>query len=346
MSDIQPLQDAVDQLQDGQTLSATLISDAFRVIMGGRADDDLLRTFLTALATRVPTGEELYGATVVMKECVKSVALPQPETLLDTCGTGGAPKTFNVSTAAGVVAAACGVRVAKHGNRSRTGRGSAEVLEAVGINIHNSCSEQIECLNKVGICFSFAPNHHKAVAHVMPVRKSLNFPTIFNLIGPLTNPCSAGCQLLGVWDKKYLQPMAEALQSGGVIRGAVVHSEDGLDEISISAPTTILFVTQQTLREELINPLEFGLRVWNRECVTASSLEDAVLMMMNIFEGKAGGPRDMVVLNTGVALLLSGICDSIQEGVHLAKMAIDDGKCSALIKDWKHISNNTPSTSS
>ena len=348
MDTTEPLVSAINSIRAGNTLKGAEISAAMRVIMSGGAGDDLIRDFLETLAARTPTGEELAGACEVMKECVTRVDLPDPESLLDTCGTGGAPKTFNVSTAAGIVAAACGVRVAKHGNRSRTGRGSAEILERLGININLTPDQQVKCLEEVGICFCYAPKHHKSVAHAMPARKSLDFPTIFNLLGPLTNPCSAGRQLLGVWDDIYVEPMAEALRKGGTTCSAVVHSHDGLDEISISAPTRILYVEDGSIREDVIDPESLGLRCWDRSEVTAEDLDMAVeLIQESIVTGKPGGPKDMVVLSSGVGLLVAGRVTTLQDGVDLASNTIDSGSVGGLLQRWSEVSNaNISSTNS
>ncbi len=340
MNTLSPLQEAISQIKNGHTLSSDLIADAFRVIMSGNASDGLIGAFLGILATRVPTGEELYGASKIMRECVEHISLPNPDFLLDTCGTGGAPKTFNVSTAAGVLSAACGVRVAKHGNRSRTGRGSAEILEQLGINIETSIKQQIKCLEEVGICFCFAPNHHKAVAHVMPVRKDLSFPTIFNLLGPLTNPCSAGRQLLGVWDNSFVLSMAESLLASGTCRSAVVHSEDGLDEISISAPTRIVYINDGKIIDETICPEDVGLQIWDRDLVTASSLQMALDMFKGVLiDGAKGAPREMVLINTAVGLLLAEEAENLSEGVEMGAEAIDSGRVAALIQNWAKVSN-------
>ena len=340
MSNTTDLINAISAIKDGRTLSSSEISAAFRVIMSGDASDGLIGAFLGLMAARVPTGEELYGATLVMKECVDSLHFANPEALLDTCGTGGAPKTFNVSTAAGIVAASCGVRVAKHGNRSRTGRGSAEVLEQLGVNIGATKEQQQKCLEEVGICFCFAPKHHSAVAHVMPVRKELGFPTIFNLLGPLTNPCQAGRQLLGVWDDVYVKPVAEALLSGGTKKSVVVHSRDGLDEISISAPTRMMYIDSGEITEETLEPEDVGLQRWNISLVTANTLTEAALMIEGVvIHGRAGAPRDMVLLSTGVSLFLSDRVRSVTEGVEVATEAVDSGQAKQTLQHWVECSN-------
>ncbi len=340
MVNIEHLLSATRTLQEGKTLSALEISSAFRVIMSGDAPNGLLGAFLGILATRVPSGEELFGAAVVMKEHSSQINFPNASSLVDTCGTGGAPKTFNVSTAAGIVAASCGVRVAKHGNRSRTGRGSAEVLKQLGINIETTIEQQVRSLEDVGICFCFAPKHHKAVAHVMPVREELGFPTIFNLLGPLTNPCSAGRQLLGVWDDVYVEPMAEALRSLGTTNSVVVHSVDGLDEISISAPTRLLYVRGDTLVEDVVEPESVGLSLWNIEAVTASSLSEAAQFIKSVVvDRQEGAPRDMTLLSTATALLLAERVGGLKEGVVMASEAIDSGRSSETLERWVEVSN-------
>jgi len=340
------LDQAISRLRDGETLSASIMSDSFRVIMSGSASDEQIKSFLVTLAVRIPTGEELFGATRVMRECVTGVAFDSPETLLDTCGTGGAPKTFNVSTAAGIVSASCGARVAKHGNVSRTGRGSAEVLERLGVNIHASQSQQKLCLQNAGICFCFAPKHHKSVAHVMPVRKELGFPTIFNLLGPLTNPCSAGRQLLGVWDDSFVMPMAKSLAKSGTTKSAVVHSSDGLDELSISAPTRIVYIQGGKMTEEVLRPTDVGLQEWDRSEVVADDLNTATTFIKDaVTSGSSGAVRDAILLSTSVSLFLSDIATTVAEGVKIASSAIDSGAVRDTLKRWAEVSHmHTPST--
>ena len=336
------LNHALDSLSSGITLSADEMTAVMKVIMGGFATDEQVTVFLTELAKRKPTGEELYGATRVMKQCATRVELPGANRLLDTCGTGGAPKTFNVSTLAGIVCATGGVRVAKHGNRSKTGRGSAEILEALGINIHSSVKDQAACLQAVGICFCFAPNHHKAVKHVMPIRKQLQFPTIFNLLGPLTNPCGAGVQLLGVWDKQYMDVMAEALKLGGVCSGAVVHSQDGLDEISLSDSTWITFVQGDTIEITEISPEQFGFDTVPIEDVTAHSLEEAVDFSCRVLGGEESPISHIVAMNSGVAFYIAGSTNTINEGVKKAFNIIKSGDAKKKLHEWVKASNNKP----
>ncbi|MFO0873715.1 MAG: anthranilate phosphoribosyltransferase [Phycisphaerales bacterium] len=228
----------LQRLIGGETLSTAEASAAFEAIMTGSAHHAEVGALLALLATRSPTVDELVGAAGVMRAHVdRVVATTPPERLLDTAGTGGAPKTFNVGTVAAIVAAAAGrtrgLAVAKHGNRSRTGRGSAEVLAALGVNIDSDRAAQARALDDVGVCFCFAIHHHPAAMHVMPVRRALGFPTIFNLLGPLTNPAGARRQLMVVYERRFVRPVADALARLGAVHAIVVHGGDGLDELSI-----------------------------------------------------------------------------------------------------------------
>ena len=344
MKNIGWLSNINDRLKNKETLSSEEMSRVMRLIMSGVTEDSFVECFLSFLAKRVPTAEELFGATSVMKECVDGVFYHDPTKLLDTCGTGGAPKTFNVSTLSALVCAASGVPVAKHGNKSKTGRGSSEILEALGVNINLNKKQQEVCLQDVGICFCFAPKHHPAVANVMPVRKRLGFPTIFNLIGPLTNPFFAGRQLVGVWDKKYIDQMGRALQLGGVVSGAVVHSDDGLDEISISAPTSVLLVTQKQSKKITIRPEDFGFKTTELNSVVANSLDEAVDFANYVICGENKPQTFMVALNSGVGLFLSGVAKSIEEGVKISFDNIKNGSVKSTFLKWVKVSNNTPST--
>lgn len=319
---------ALKILLDHRTLTADESRDAFAAMMAGEVSHAEMGALLALLATRVPTSEELLGAARVMRENVERVPVSTDvESLVDTCGTGGAPKTFNVSTAAAIVAAAAGAKVAKHGNRSRTGRGSAEVLRALGVDVDASRETQAACLDELGICFCFAIHHHPATKNVMPVRMALGVPTIFNLLGPLTNPAGAKRQVLGVYDAKFLEPIAGALRALGVKKAMVVHSEDELDELSISAPTRIVHVTPEGTRSELIAPEDLGLLRAPRESVVARDLEHATAMVRDVLDGRAeGGPRDMTLMCAGAALYVADVASSLAAGVELARAAIDSGK--------------------
>jgi anthranilate phosphoribosyltransferase len=325
----------LEALLAGHTLSAEESRAAFTVLMTGDVSQAEMGAFLALLAARTPTSDELLGAARVMREHVDRVPLSiDPDELVDTCGTGGAPKTFNVSTAAGIVAAAAGAKVAKHGNRSRTGRGSAEVLAGLGVEVDAPRAVQAACLAEVGICFCFAVHHHPATKNVVPVRRALGVPTIFNLLGPLTNPCGARRQVLGVYESRFLLPLAGALRELGATKAMVLHSDDGLDELSISAPTEIVHVSQSAVRHERITPEELGLTRAPREAVVARDLDHAIQMVRGVLDGERGAPRDMTLLTAAAALYVADKAHSLADGVALASEAIDSGRAREKLQAW------------
>ena len=229
--------------------------------------------------------------------------------------------------AAAIIAAAGGVSVAKHGNRSRTGRGSAEALQALGVNVDADPKIQARCLEEAGICFCFAIHHHPATRHVMPVRKALGVPTIFNLLGPLTNPAGAGRQMMGIYDGEFLDVIGEAFVDLGTRHAMVLHSEDGLDECSISAPTTIVHVVEGEVHRQTITPEDVGLERAPIESVTARDLEHATKMVREVLDGTMDGPPlDMALLNAGAALHVGGGCGSLVDGVELAGETVASGR--------------------
>jgi len=332
---------ALKHLLAGHSLSAQQTTDAFEAMMTGRVHHGEMGALLALLATRTPTSDEILGAARVMRAHVDAVTSScDPAELVDTAGTGGAPKTFNVSTAAAIIAAGAGAKVAKHGNRSRTGRGSAEVLEALGVNVDASRETQGRCLDEAGVCFCFAIHHHPATRHVMPVRLALGFPTIFNLLGPLTNPAGAQRQVMGVYDARFLQPIAEALASLGAVRAMVVHSEDGLDELSLSAPTTIAHIDHGSISTTSISPEELGLKRATRDAVLARDLQHAAAMIRSVIDGsETGPPRDMTLLNTAATLLVAGLVNSMADGVELAQQTINSGAAAKTLDQLAKLSH-------
>ncbi|MFT3928366.1 MAG: anthranilate phosphoribosyltransferase [Myxococcales bacterium] len=324
-----------------RTLTADESREAFECIMAGNAGPAEVGAFLGVLATRIPTSEEILGAALVMREHVERVpARTDPEQLVDTCGTGGAPKTFNVSTTAAIVAAAAGAKVAKHGNRSRTGRGSAEALRVVGIQVDADRATQAACLDELGICFCYAVHHHPAIKNVMPVRLALGIPTLFNLLGPLTNPVGAKRQVMGVYDARFLKPIAGALRALGASRAIVMHSEDGLDELSISAPTDLVHVTPEGLRAERVTPEELGLSRAPRDAVVARDLDHAAELVRAVISGtERGAPRDMTLMSAAAALLVADKVQNLKEGVALAARTIDEKRAQDVLERWIQRSN-------
>ncbi len=321
---------ALAVLLAGDTLTDRQTAAAFETIMTGRAHHGEIGALLGLLAARIPTALEILGAARVMRAHVDRVeSRCDPASIVDTAGTGGAPKTFNVSTAAAVIAAGAstGTVVAKHGNRSRTGRGSAEVLRKLGVNVDADRATQARCLDEAGICFCFAIHHHPAAKYAMPVRLALGFPTLFNLLGPLTNPAGARRQLTGVYDRAFLEPIAAALAELGVVRAMVVHSDDGLDEISITAPSTLVHVRERTIREERLDPAALGLARTTLADLTARDLDHATAMVRGVIDGTEKGPaRDMTLVNAAAPLLVADEVDSIEDGLQRAAEAIDDGR--------------------
>ncbi len=335
--DLTPL---LKRLLAGHTLSERETAIAFEAIVDGTAHHAEMGALLALLATRLPTVDELVGAVTVMRTRVEAVPTKlDPSRILDTAGTGGAPKTFNVSTTAAIVAAASGAKVAKHGNRSRTGRGSAETLQAIGVNIDANGATQARCLDEAGICFCFAIHHHPAAKNAMPVRKALGFPTIFNLLGPLTNPARAQRQIMGVYDRRFVRPVAEALLRLGAVRAIVMHSDDGLDEFSIGAPTFVADVSPSGVTEYVIDAARLGLRSAPPSQLTPATLDDAAILMLAILHGEERGvARDMTLLNAAAALVAAGEAPNFDEGVRIAAQSIDFGDAWRTLERLRELS--------
>lgn len=335
-----------------EPLDAHTSERVFLSMLRGELDDAQIGGLLALIQTLAPSAETLTGAARAMRAHVERVpyTLRAGETLLDTCGTGGAPKSFNVSTAAAIVAASVTppegspvsrVVVAKHGNRSRTGRGSAEVLAALGVHVDATPEQQARCLQQAGVCFCFAIHHHPAMKHAIGPRRSLGFPTIFNALGPLTNPAGADRQLIGVYDDALIAPMAQTLANLGAARAMVVHSTDGLDELSTTAPTRIMHVREGVLHEETIDATGLGLPRVTLDRLQASSVEHSAEIIRDIFAGNPSPYRDMVVLSAGAAVVVAGVCDSIGEGISLAQEAIGSGKSKTTLDRLVEVSHES-----
>jgi len=307
---------------------------AFASLMLGASHHAEMGAFLALLATRLPTADELAGAAAVMRAHVDRIDTGiDGDRLLDTAGTGGTAKLFNVSTCAAIVAAAAGAKVAKHGNRSRTGRGSAEVLAELGVDVDAGRESQRRCMDEAGICFCFAIHHHPATRHVMPVRKALPIPTIFNLLGPLTNPAGARRQLIGVYGSRFVRPVAEALARLGAIHAMVVHGTDGIDECSITAPTLVAEVRDGTVGEMQLDPGAHGLRHASHEELAARDLPDAARLVARLLSGEERGPcRDMLLLNAGMAIVAAGVAADAESGIAAAERAIDSGDAARTLE--------------
>jgi len=334
-----------------ETLNRATSHGLFSDILEGKLDGSQIGAVLALLAMHDSTSDELTGAAQAMREQVTRVEYPRHpgSVLIDTCGTGGAPKTFNVSTAAAIILAgvtppsSCGVQrlqVAKHGNRSRTGRGSAEVLIALGVNVDASVETQAECLDEAGVCFCFAVNHHPAIKHAMPTRRALGVPTIFNAIGPLTNPAGADYQHIGVYKDELVVPMAQTLLNLGIKRAMVVHSTDGLDELSTTAPTRVVHAVDGRLAEEIVDATKFGLERVTVDQVRANDVEHSAQIIQSILDNKESAFADMALLTVAGGLVVAGACDGFGEGLELGREALSSGKARSALDALVTISNS------
>jgi anthranilate phosphoribosyltransferase len=322
---------AIDAVCAGDHLTADHAAAVLAEVMEGRTSEVQTGAFLIALRAKGETVPELVGLARTMRSLATPVTTSRVD-LVDTAGTGGGPSTFNVSTTAALVAAAAGCAVAKHGNRSSTSKcGSADLLEALGVNIELEPDQVGRCIDEVGFGFMFAPRHHKAMAHVIPVRKELGVRTIFNFLGPLTNPAGAQRQLLGVSDRHYQETIAEALVGLGSVRAMVVAAEDGVDEISISARTRVIEVADGRTAEHYVEPGDFGFAEAEAEYVAGGTPDENAAASRAILEGEAGPRRHLVLLNAGAAIYVGGVADSLAEGVGKATAAIDSGEARELL---------------
>ncbi len=335
------MQQALETLLAGGTLTADATRAVFDRMLEGQEDPARIAALLSLMQARGVSEDMLVGAARAMRERVARVPYepPQGEVVIDTCGTGGAAKTFNISTASALVTASAStlpaslrrVRVAKHGNRSRTGRGSAEALAMLGVNVDASLDVQAACLREAGLCFCFAIHHHPATRHVAPVRKALAFPTIFNLLGPLTNPALAPRQLLGVFAPEFVEPMARALARLGSERAAVVHGAGRMDEISTLGPTRIAHAEGERVWSEEFDPETLGIPRATIESLAATTLEEAADILRRVLDGEPGPARDIVEVNSAVALSIAGAARSPREGLALAREAIERGQARASL---------------
>lgn len=325
------LDEAIAQAREGTDLAREQAAGALSVIMAGDAGEDQIRDLLLALREKGETADELAGMAETMRSMASEVR-PERTDLLDTCGTGGGRQTFNISTAAALVAAGAGCAVAKHGNRTATGlTGSADVLEELGASLDLEPEAEAELIDELGFGFMFAPAHHAATRHVVPVRKALGVSTIFNLLGPLTNPAGARRQLIGVWEPERLDIMAGALAALGTEHALVVSSRDGLDEISIAAPTEAREVRGSSVQSLVITPEELGIRASGVEEIPGGDPAASAATITGVLEGRPGPARDIVLANAAAAIYLSGGAPSIGEGVARGESSIDSGAARELL---------------
>ena len=316
---------AIDAVASGTHLTADHASAVLDEIMEGRASEVQTGAFLVALRAKGETVAELVGLARTMRRLAAPVDVGRHD-LVDTAGTGGGPLTFNISTTAALVAAGAGCAVAKHGNRSSTSRsGSADLLEALGVRIDLDPPAVARCIDEIGFGFMFAPRHHAAMKHVMPVRKELAVRTIFNFLGPLTNPAGASRQLLGVSDSTYQETIAEALVGLGCERALVVRGEEGIDEIGLAGRTRVIEVKDGSTEEWFVEPEGLGFPLADPDEITGGTPDENAATVTRILAGEDGPPRDVVLLNAGAAIVVGGAAADLPAGIERARESIDSG---------------------
>ena len=323
----------------GKDLSEEEMMGAMTEVMDGKVGDTQLAAFLTALQFKNVTVSEIVGAARVMRDKAEKVSAKDS---VDTCGTGGdGADTFNISTAVAFVVAGAGVRVAKHGNRAVSSKsGSADVLKCLGVNIDAPLITVERCVEEVGIGFLFAPLMHKAMKYAAAVRKELGFRTIFNLLGPLTNPANAQAQVLGVFDSKWVTPLAEVLLDLGSRHALVVHGFDGLDEITLTGETQIAELKNGKVNSFSLDPKEFGYSLCSAKDLKGAEPETNAEIMREILKGSSGPKTDIVVLNAAAAIYVGGKADSIEKGILLATNSIESGAALKKLEELCRVSNS------
>ena len=329
------IQQVINTVIEGNNLTREEMTAVMRCVMSGEATPAQVAGLLVALRMKGEVVEELTAAASVMRELSIKVEVAS-ENLVDTCGTGGDAKgTFNVSTTAAFVVAAAGARVAKHGNRSVSSKsGSADLLEAAGVNLQLNAEQVASCIEQIGIGFLFAPAHHSAMKHAIGPRKELGTRTMFNLLGPLTNPANAPHQVLGVFSAQWVEPLAKVLQSLGSKHVLVVHAEDGLDEISIASDTQIAELKDGEVTCYSISPKQFDIEMGSITDIVAKDVSESLNIVNSVFDNHAGAALDIVKLNAGAAIYASDKTASLEEGVALAAQVIAEGAAKSKFQDY------------
>jgi anthranilate phosphoribosyltransferase len=347
------IKNAISKVVLQQDLVETEMIEVMNQIMGGEATQAQVGAFITALRMKGETIEEITGAARVMRDHATPIRVGKAldidreeinldrETILDTCGTGGSgTKSFNISTTVAFVVSACGVKVAKHGNRSISSAcGSADVLEALGVNL-NVTPEQVEsCINEVGVGFLFAPALHGAMKHAIGPRREIGIRTIFNILGPLTNPAGADRQVLGVYDEKLVEVIAKVLVKLGCQRGFVVHGQDGMDEITLTGPTRVAEINEGQVTLSTIEPEDFGLRRCLLSDLQGGDAVENAAIVRDILAGAEGPKRDVVLLNAAYAMVAAGIAENVDAGLQKARNMIDEGLAKAKLEGLVNLTN-------
>nr|VFJ63530.1 MAG: anthranilate phosphoribosyltransferase [Candidatus Kentron sp. FW] len=321
------LTSAIRAVTESQDLTGAQMLDVMGTIMAGEATPAQIGGFLIGLRMKGETVEEIAAAAAVMRKLATPVEV-DVDHLVDTCGTGGdARGTFNISTTSALVAAAAGAKVAKHGNRAVSGKsGSADVLEAAGVNLALRPTRVAHCIEEIGVGFLFAPSHHAAMRHAIGPRREMGVRTVFNLLGPLTNPAGAPNQVLGVFGDEWVEPIARVLSRLGSRHALVVHAEDGLDEISIGSPTRVAELREGQVNTYTLTPEQFGMARANIDAIVVDSIQESLDMMRAVLADTEGPARDIVALNAGAAIFVAGIAETLKDGIEKAQEAIASGR--------------------
>lgn len=336
------IKEAIVKIVNKEDLSYGEAYAVMNEIMGGETSATQNAAFLAALSTksaRAETKDEIAGCAAAMREHAKKVETGME--VMEIVGTGGDNAgSFNISTTSALVAAAGGVKIAKHGNRAASSQcGTADCLEALGVNIRQSPKKCVELLEKAGMCFFFAQEYHTSMKYVGAIRKELGFRTVFNILGPLTNPARPALQLLGVYDEYLIEPLAQVLTELGVRRGMVVYGRDKLDEISLGAPTSVCEIKDGWIKNYTIKPEDFGMERCRREDLSGGTPQENARITLSLLDGERGAKRNAVLLNAGAALYIGGKAESMKEGIALAGELIDSGKARKTLDDVIRISN-------
>ncbi len=332
---------AIRCVTERQDLNADDMHDVMQLIMTGQATPAQIGGFLIGLRMKGETVDEIAAAATVMRELATPVPV-RGDHLVDTCGTGGdGASTFNISTASAMVTAAAGAQVAKHGNRSVSSScGSADVLEAAGVNLDLTPEQVAECVDKVGVGFLFAPKHHSAMKHAIGPRKEMGVRTLFNLLGPLTNPAGAPNQVLGVFSADWVEPLAQVLGKLGSRHVLVVHADDGLDEISIGSATQVAELKDGKVSCYRIEPSQFGMQTADVSALAVKDAQESLAVIRQVFDNTPGAARDIVALNAGAAIYAAGLSDSLADGVNKALETIASGAAKQTFARLIEVSND------
>ncbi len=330
------IREAIAEIVDGTDLNREEMIACMGEIMTGQATEAQIASFITALRLKGETVEEITGAAMVMREKAVKIEIDSTGMLIDTCGTGGSgTDAFNISTASAFVVSGAGLKVAKHGNRGVSSQcGSADVLRALGVNIDIAPEKVKECIERIDIGFLYAPSFHGAMKYAIGPRREIGIRTIFNILGPLTNPAGANCQVVGVYDGQYTELMADVLNNLGSKRAFVVHGEDGLDEVTITGKTKVSELRQKKVTTFYITPQDFGIKTRGLDEIRAArGPDDNVRIIKDVLDGKKGPQQDVVLLNASLALVAGGAASDFKDGIEIARKSIESGKAKEKLEE-------------